>query len=130
MIGRGIIPGTETLWAGPGESTRWVVLVEQGQEIRGEGAGVCLLEPWEGEWTGNEKPGGRGGWRRRLHGVQWTAVVSGWTVSIALGEISQVGTSWMQRERERESKKEESTRRGQVFWRGYGRLESDRMVVE
>lgn len=37
VVGRAIVPGAQALAGGSREGARWVVLVHQGQEVRGEG---------------------------------------------------------------------------------------------
>lgn len=67
-----------------------MVLVEQGEEVRRQGAGVCLLEAGEGEWARYEEArGGIGGWRR-LVGVQGTTIVFWRAELVAARSVSKV----------------------------------------
>lgn len=75
MVRRAAVPGAQARWAGAREGAGWVVRVEEGEEVWGEGCVVGLLEAGEGEGAWDVLAGFGGCGRGWLVWVQGAAVV-------------------------------------------------------
>lgn len=86
VVGRGVVPGAETLFDDLLGRAGRLVVVCQGHDVRGDGGLPCLLQPWVvvGAWLVVSCDGVRG--LGRLYGVEFAAPELGGMVGVS-GEV-------------------------------------------